>query len=317
MYYRGYRAPRSRKPARTNEQSRRLNVDVRKIPEWEAELAKITSSLAAKHPLDHIARAWRTIVEALPENENEIAKYKREIDDWLRSAKPDSLYSFSDFGVLKSHVFRDGLEQTVKTRLRRAESFLEEAQAKGTSNSGWSQLFLGKYDPSAVAETRREMQLLKTILPKLPEVARANAYLDAVRASYKQATSDADKVQRKLWLAYEKRQALEEFEQKTGKALAKAAGVDKSTRQRADSLKRIVSRTKDCPYCSGALGNDAHLDHIYPVHMGGLSAIENLVWCCAECNRKKRGKGLLMFLREASFPVDQIIDRLHRMGKHV
>ena len=89
------------------------------------------------------------------------------------------------------------------------------------------------------------------------------------------------------------------------------------TRGRASSLKRLVDKTKDCPYCGSDLGLDAHLDHIYPVSKGGLSIVENLVWCCSACNTTKTDEGLMQFLKVRGFSVDLTLSKLHALGKHV
>ena len=93
--------------------------------------------------------------------------------------------------------------------------------------------------------------------------------------------------------------------------------MDIKTRQRASTVKVLVGKTKDCPYCGLSMGISPHLDHIYPVAKGGLSIIENLIWCCSTCNSIKSNKGLIQFLREKNIPIDETIQKLHLMGKHV
>ena len=144
-----------------------------------------------------------------------------------------------------------------------------------------------------------------------------NNYLDQVRQRYDIAYAETQKITAKLYLALEKKRALDDYEKKHGQTLAKAASVDSATRKRADSLKRIVQKTLDCPYCFKELGENPHLDHIYPVHMGGLSSIENLIWCCAKCNLLKSNKGLILFIREQVLPLEKIVQRLHALGKHI
>jgi len=92
---------------------------------------------------------------------------------------------------------------------------------------------------------------------------------------------------------------------------------DNQTRGRAASIKCLVKKTKDCPYCGADLGADPHMDHIYPVSKGGLSIIENLVWCCSSCNSLKADKGLVQFLKVRGVHIEQVISRLHSLGKHV
>lgn len=309
-----YRAP---KPARTEEQSRRLKIDVKKIPEWEAQLTNQVIALKSSFPLQRIAAAWRVIIDAWPAKDEEISKWKGEIDDWLIKANPDELESYSTRVI--SGFYRDpsNLAADVKTALERCEKSIADAKDKGVSSSGLSQLFLGKFDPKFLQECLERRTQFLSIIPKLQNVAKANNYLNQVKAKYEVAYRENGKIHANLWKAYEKKRAIEDHEKKHGNVLAKAASVDKSTRSRAGSLKRVVPLTDKCPYCAGELGEIPHLDHIYPVHMGGLSSLENLVWCCAHCNVSKGGKGLILFLREQGLPFELVIERLHALGKHV
>ena len=42
-----------------------------------------------------------------------------------------------------------------------------------------------------------------------------------------------------------------------------------------------------CRYCGRVVGRDGHIDHVWPVSMGGVTVMENLVLACVECNRSK------------------------------
>jgi 5-methylcytosine-specific restriction endonuclease McrA len=100
-------------------------------------------------------------------------------------------------------------------------------------------------------------------------------------------------------------------------AYAKAAAVDEKTRQTAGEIATQIPKTLDCPYCNGPLGDDAHLDHIYPVSKGGLSVLENLVWCCWRCNLRKGNSGLISFAKKHGYDLDQIHERLISLGKNI
>jgi hypothetical protein len=52
--------------------------------------------------------------------------------------------------------------------------------------------------------------------------------------------------------------------------------------------KRIGLNAKPCTYCGAAIDIlSLSLDHQYPVSRGGSLALDNLVECCADCNRLK------------------------------
>ena len=50
-----------------------------------------------------------------------------------------------------------------------------------------------------------------------------------------------------------------------------------------------------CPYCNQKI-EDGHIDHIVPIVSGGKNDRENLVYCCATCNKSKGSKSLLEFM---------------------
>jgi 5-methylcytosine-specific restriction endonuclease McrA len=76
-----------------------------------------------------------------------------------------------------------------------------------------------------------------------------------------------------------------------------------------------VSDGSPCPYCSGDIGPDWQADHIYPVKLGGLSTIENMVAVCFQCNSRKSDKTLREFSDMQQFDYDQIVGRLRAIGR--
>lgn len=108
-----------------------------------------------------------------------------------------------------------------------------------------------------------------------------------------------------------------EFEQLHGIAYAKAATLDGKTRRRASSNKNKLEVTEKCPYCDHPLGHSPHADHIYPVSRGGLSTIENMVYCCQTCNSLKADKGLIEFLMAQNLDIDVVYETLRSMGKRI
>lgn len=97
-----------------------------------------------------------------------------------------------------------------------------------------------------------------------------------------------------------------------------AAHINKS-RELAVSVKRELLEQKRvlpfCPYCVGALGPDPHCDHIRPVALGGLSTQDNMVYVCADCNRRKRDLTLTQFIKKHGLNRESIEKHLDDLGK--
>jgi 5-methylcytosine-specific restriction endonuclease McrA len=96
---------------------------------------------------------------------------------------------------------------------------------------------------------------------------------------------------------------------------AKLAQFDGKTRGLAESIKNKLERHDLCPYCGGDIGDIPHADHIFPVKYGGMSAHENMVYVCSDCNMKKRDLTLREFCREYQYDFEKIEDRLEKLGK--
>lgn len=94
--------------------------------------------------------------------------------------------------------------------------------------------------------------------------------------------------------------------------IARATG---ETRDRADDLKRSITPSPECPYCAKPLPKERHLDHIYPVSLGGLSIATNMVWVCVSCNITKSNRTLNGFIERAGLDRDAVYARLKRLGK--
>lgn len=124
--------------------------------------------------------------------------------------------------------------------------------------------------------------------------------------------------------AYEKQQIIEIQRKKRDEdylkhenAYAKAASLDRQTRTRAPQVIDRLYVTERCPYCGRDIGEEPHADHIYPVSVGGLSSLSNMVYCCKRCNLIKRDRGLVEFLISEGFSVEEVTTRLIKMGKKV
>lgn len=93
------------------------------------------------------------------------------------------------------------------------------------------------------------------------------------------------------------------------------ARATNSSREAARSLKANSPYDHECPYCGYALGDNPHLDHIYPVRLGGLSHSKNLVHVCAACNLRKKDMTLNQFIEALSLDRRMVFERLRALGK--
>ena len=87
------------------------------------------------------------------------------------------------------------------------------------------------------------------------------------------------------------------------------------TRELARRVRMSFSLTDACPYCGKPIGNEARLDHIYPVSKGGLSVRFDLVFVCLECNQKKSDMTLAAFVKFCNLDREAIEIRLNQLGK--
>ena len=94
------------------------------------------------------------------------------------------------------------------------------------------------------------------------------------------------------------------------------ARVLRKERELAARLRLTFTPTGQCPYCGQPLGNDPHLDHIYPVSKGGLSVSTNLVFACLQCNQRKSDMTLAAFLKAYNLDRQEAETRLSQLGKH-
>ena len=319
-----YRSSRSR----TEEQKMKLNVDLRCIPEWEAELKAMPESFRKNFPfsLSKISAAKIFFLEILIKTEihgdgiygyGGVTEAEREQAKMAFAHLKKNPLTVDDlFGYQFCGRDRD-IVSKIQSRLSHIEGRLEKSKEVGVSDSILVQMFTKKMHAGYVLELKQEKVKLLALLPETSRIEEARSLLEDVSSLSAKYTTRASQLKEKLALAEEKRAAIERFEAKHGKALAKGAAADNKTRKRVTNLKVVVKKTKDCPYCGGDLGADPHLDHIYPVTKGGLSIVENLIWCCSTCNGLKSDKGLMQFLKEQGLPIDQTLTRLHSLGKHV
>lgn len=93
------------------------------------------------------------------------------------------------------------------------------------------------------------------------------------------------------------------------------AALQGRSREEARRIRHQFKKSDICPYCGCPLGEDCHLEHIYPVAKGGLSSTENMVFVCPTCNLQKGAQTLNQFIRSANLNRDEIERRLSALGK--
>lgn len=175
--------------------------------------------------------------------------------------------------------------------------------------------FFGSAQKSANALRKLEFQ--ENRLARFVELEIRVPIWRTVLESFVERCNNLQKIAGSLRSTNSRHQKKIEFEELHGLAYAKASALDAKTRQRASTKKNKLKITETCPYCDGPLGNDGHADHIYPVKRGGLSTIENMVYCCQTCNSLKGDKGLVEFLMMQGFDINAVYETLRSMGKRI
>ena len=304
----------------TDEQLRNLKVDVKKIPEWEEELKSLMADFEEISPIK-IQSAINVLLEA-----EDVVRFGIEYEDLKKARKwmekIDShklLWLTNDYAapVFLRHGFSFNFTDWLNNKIKDQQMYISSLEKSGTSDSFLVRLATNKVVPQRLSDAKSLLADYKSFAPKSTVVSNAILLVNRIKELSDSNSKKAAKIEERLRLAKLKMGALEKFERKHGKAFAKAAAAEQQTRQRASSIKRMVKRTENCPYCSEKLTDNAHLDHIYPVSKGGLSIVENLVWCCATCNSIKSDKGLVQFLNERGCSISLTLDRLQALEKHV
>lgn len=309
---------------RTEEQKIKLNVDLRRIPEWEAELKSMHECIHNRFRLFSLPEILSAatliyqhshiIYEYSPSGYSAFGKF----DEWKNTLTVDKLIGLSsDYSAPDFLRYGAAIVEKIRSVLKETEDYLSETPARGVTNSFWISMFTSKVEVRTVHMWEEQRAKYVALSREIPKIESAIRLLGNVYSQSREYVTRVREIEKQLALAEEKRAAIDRFEAKHGKALAKGAAADNKTRKRVTNLKVVVKKTKDCPYCGGELGVEPHLDHIYPVTKGGLSIVENLIWCCSTCNGLKSDKGLMQFLKEQGFPIDQTLTRLHSLGKHV
>lgn len=303
---------------KSEEAKRNIKVDLRRIPEWEAELESIRNQFRQFNFSEIVSAATliQNVRGRLYSNYSNRERERKLLEQWKNTLDVDLLiYNIDDFSA--PDLMEKDMVEEIRSMLKGTEEYLAKCKAKGIANGLWDSFFTSKVDAREMQRIEQQKAKYLVLSHEIPKIENALSLLAKVSSLSHKFSSHMLKIQCQLSLAKEKKEAIERFDAKHGNAFAKAAVADGKTRSRATSLKRLVKKTKDCPYCGNDLGTNPHLDHIYPVSKGGLSIVENLVWCCSTCNGLKTDKGLMQFLKERDLSIEQTLTRLHSIGKHV
>lgn len=324
-------ARKSAKKDMTDEQKRNIKIDINNIPDWNNELKRIISEL---NQID-----WEKILTSVKiiiitqQSEEPYSRYytilphtpikKDEIQllEFLAAGHQIEWNIFQYFGIhniLNSTAQKGALiSEYILSRTTAIQNDIAISRKHGVTQSRIVSIFTKKIHKTTLNNKQLELNEWSDYLIISQNMINArNLLLNAIQ-NLENNYSKIEKLQNNLHLAKEKSEAIAKFENKYGRSLAKAACLDKTTRTRVNKIKIIIDKQKNCPYCNTLEMQDAHLDHIYPVSKGGLSIIENLVWCCANCNSRKSNKGLVEFLIENGYPLEIVLSRLRSLGKHI
>jgi 5-methylcytosine-specific restriction endonuclease McrA len=159
-------------------------------------------------------------------------------------------------------------------------------------------------------------QMSKECLPKIWEAEKAlKAKTELLSRCHERLRKQRVKEALAAQARRDKQQKTAKTRERLDRLRATAASASGKVRQRADRIKKQLTRQNDCPYCGCLLGEDAHADHIYPVCKGGQSVPANMVWACAECNVKKGELTLTAFIIAHSLDRNAIEARLAQLRK--
>jgi HNH endonuclease len=305
-----------------NERNRRLRVDLSRVPEWQRELSAIRSrfarfDLAAVRAAATCMHRLRRALQVAPSYS--LDEERAALDRWMAGISPEKLVHLTnDYGA-PTFVRSGDLPRVedINRRLQEATERLSSLLEHGVTRSWLMSLFTRKSYFDDVRPWAEAKGTYEALANEIPRIRRDVDLIQLILSESRAWSGRAREIEKSLALATKKKSAIEKFEETHGHALAKAASVDGRTRAHANRHRKVVSKTHSCPYCGDLLGEEPHLDHIYPVSKGGLSILENLVWCCADCNILKCDKGLMEFLAENEFDVNAAIARLHKLRKHV
>jgi 5-methylcytosine-specific restriction endonuclease McrA len=164
----------------------------------------------------------------------------------------------------------------------------------------------------------------------LEEITARNKYAEASRV-HQQAVSSYESEsatlhsqvseRKKLWREITILRTLIREHRKRETA-AKVAAFHDNLRGTAPAVRRALSaernRTARCPYCGLVTDKDDLVaDHIYPVALGGLSTIQNMVWICETCNKAKRRSTLRGYCQKGKFDFEGVCRTLEALGKQI
>jgi 5-methylcytosine-specific restriction endonuclease McrA len=305
----------------TEEEKRNLKIDLKKVGGWLREKEAIYVHFQ-KYSIDDLKTGAKVLAEL-----REILRMVKWYDGTRELEQVNSFTSNLDtetlifFKYLAPSFFFDernlNITELVSIEVKNRTQFLREIEIKGIADSWFISLVSNKVERNIYENAKKDLEFYKSLIRKTWQVRAFLTIVDKIKQDSEQYNDYYSNLEKKLSLANQKKEAIEKFEKIYGNALAKAARSDQGSRERTNTVRALVRKTEKCPYCNNILGNNPHLDHIYPIAKGGLSIVENLVWCCSACNLSKSDKGLIQFLTKSNYPIQDVLTRLELMGKHI
>lgn len=137
---------------------------------------------------------------------------------------------------------------------------------------------------------KHRCETVKTYQQNNPDRMRAQAKKSKAKHAEKRAAEVRE------WFAANPGKRVEY--QQNRRAKKKAAGGSLSVGLKERLFKMQKGK---CPCCQLPLGNDAHMDHIVPLSMGGSNTDENMQLLRAVCNMQKSAKHPVDFMQSRGF----------------
>lgn len=138
---------------------------------------------------------------------------------------------------------------------------------------------------------------------------RALSYLKTMNGNYRRGENHPrwmgglkESLKRRSKLNYERTKKYRKQNPEKVKEFTHRRRGRKYGRLRNGTIKSIFELQKGyCAICKDKLGKSYHVDHIYPLALGGKHIEDNIQMLCANCNQKKSAKDPIQYMQELGF----------------